>query len=128
MSHSNDGGFANLFGFDWGSAREYLVSVVVALRADRMVEAVVIAVVVSGLTTAATYVLVITRLDERVTAMQKDMDSRTAARKEADAESKSRIERVENRLVESERAIALELAAVREALGRVAGRQDKERH
>ena len=113
------------------AAKEFIFAMVAAARPEwfttRIVEGLVIAVVTSTLTTGAGYILVVVRLDERVLAIQKDIDGRTIANKEASKESDVRIRRVEDRLIAHETVIARELFAIREALGRLDGRTDNGR-
>lgn len=129
MNDDLNGGFwSSLLSGDWQHMRNNLVMLAAATRppwmAPRIFEAMLIALLTSALTTGAGYVLVVVRLDERMTAMQRDMDARTAARKAEDLRIDARVERGENRLIEHEAALARELAAIREAIGRLDGRTD----
>lgn len=87
-----------------------------------MVEAVLIAVVTATITSAAGYLLVVVRLDERSISMQKDIEYLRRSSNDAEIKANTRLERIEDLVRDSIKEQARQSAEVSKALGQLEGR------
>lgn len=126
MDAPNGGIVGHLIRGEWSEAGHCLLAITAAARPDwltqRIGESAVIGILSAALTTGAGYLLLVPRLDERVKAIQRDVDVRIVERKEGEAQLIDRVKRIEDRQATQGSEIVKELAGIHEQLGRLDGR------